>query len=189
MLEPSVIWICSPIFVSRFATEAENKSHVSLNQSWYSFDNFVSSRPAVNNSLFRSFSSEMSALKFEGGISQFFPDPPFSPKRCLSKRVWKLLWLAMKPSISFLNFAFEMVAKSSERLKIILLHFLWLPLTLFHSSNFVYTNPVPLCLLVGQAGVDSLEAPSLLILNSKRYSEQHLETLSLSSKSWKLKWR
>ena len=27
------------------------------------------------------------------------------------------------------------------------------------------------------------------ILNSQRYSEQHLETLSLSSKSWKLKWR
>ena len=31
---------------------------------------------------------------------------------------------------------------------------------------WLYTNPVPLCLLVGQAGVDSLEAPSLLILNS-----------------------
>ena len=71
--------------------------------------------------------------------------------------------------------------------KILLLHFLWLPLTLFHSSNFVYTSPVPLCLLDGQAGVNSLEAPSLL--NSQRYSEQHLETLSLSSKSWKLKWR
>ena len=95
--------------------------------------------------------------------------------------IWtfRLIWVLV------LNFAFEMVALSSERLKIILLHFLWLPLTLFHSSNFVYTSPVPLCLLDGQAGVDSLEAPSLL--NSQRYSEQHLETLSLSSKSWKLK--
>ena len=61
--------------------------------------------------------------------------------------------------------AFNIIHCGMNR-KILLLHFLWLPLTHFHSSNFVYTNPVPLCLLVGQAGVDSLEAPSLLILNS-----------------------
>ena len=70
----------SPIVVSLCATEAKNKSQVSSYQSRYSVDNFISSQSAITNSFFRSFSSEISALKFEGGISFSFPDPPFPPR-------------------------------------------------------------------------------------------------------------